>query len=117
MQRGSMQGLGSSRELARPHGEGGLRRQGGLPFPSILLHAQAGGCWAAVGWGAPQGGAGALGGWASCCRAAESPVPSAREVGEPVPGDLRTGHTLVPTATGAGAGAGSAAGKEPDGRM
>lgn len=55
MQRGSMQGLGSSRELARPHGEGGLRRQGGLPFPSILLHAQAGGCWAAVGGVHPKG--------------------------------------------------------------
>lgn len=39
MQRRSMQGLGSSRELARPRGEGGLRRQDGLPFPSIPLHA------------------------------------------------------------------------------
>lgn len=37
MQRGSMQGSGSSRELARPRGEGGLRPQDRLPFPSGTL--------------------------------------------------------------------------------
>lgn len=65
MQRGSMQGSGSSLERAGPRGEGGLRRQDGLPFPGIALHAGQGGMpgsdeagggtqkWVTVSWDTP----------------------------------------------------------------
>lgn len=46
MQHGSMQGLGSSLELARPRGEGGLQRQDRLPFPEHPAPCRARGCCA-----------------------------------------------------------------------
>jgi len=40
-----MQGSGSSLELARPRGEGGLQQQDRLPFPDHRGPHQAGWCW------------------------------------------------------------------------
>lgn len=84
MQRGSMQGLGSSRELARPHGEGGLRRQDELPFPSILLHARGGEGDAGQPWGGVYTPKGITGCWedgrAAAAQLNHPCVPSAKEV-------------------------------------
>lgn len=56
MQRGSMQSLGSSLELARPRGEGGLRRQDRLPFPERRAPCRARRCWAAASLGGTRNG-------------------------------------------------------------
>lgn len=103
-----MQGSGSSLELARPRGEGGLWRQDRMPFP------EPGGGTRGVGRGAPHMSAGSVGEPPPCSWGTH---PSSWGDGGPVPGGVRMGHTLTPKAPGARAGVGSAAGKAPDGRM